>query len=366
MALEIASPARQPEPWVAQLLQAVVAARASDLHLRVGSPPYLRVDGLLARTNAAALTVQSIETVLAQTADRRPPPNQLAWEYSCEIPGVGRFRCHAFREDGRLALTMRVVPQRVPTFAELRLPPLVKTLADGSPGLVLITGPTGSGKSTTAAAILQYLTTQETRHLVTLEDPIEHRIADVPSCVSQREVGRDCTSFSDGLRAMLREDPDVLFISEIRDMEALEAGLQAAEAGHLVVSTFHTASVLKTIQRIVAMFPSEEQAAARARLADVLRGVLSQRLLPRKGTRGRILCVESMLNNYAIKECIRDAGRVASIQATLERSGDQQMQSFDQCLVGLVREGLVAADVALAHAHAPTELRRLLSFPGLT
>lgn len=351
---------------VAKLLAGVVNLRASDVHLRANSAPYVRVDGVLSKTTAAPLSPQLVEDIIQITSGRALAEGApKSWEYSFEQPGLARFRGHVFRESDRWALTLRVVPLSIPSFAELRLPPVVKLLAEATPGLVLINGPTGSGKSTTAASILNHLASKETLHVVSIEDPIEYRLSDLASCISQREVGRDTPSFEAALRSVLREDPDALFISEIRDLSALEVALQAAETGHAVFSTFHTATTLKCVQRMVAMFPSEDQLSARARLADSLRGVIAQRLLPRKGTRGRVLCTEVMINNYAVKECIRDPGRTAALTAVLERSGEQQMHTIDQCLASLVREGLVAPDVALSYASAPADFKRALNFPGL-
>lgn len=356
----------QQQAVVAKLLAGVVSLRASDVHLRANSAPFVRVDGVLSRTTAGPLSPQLVEDIIQLTSGHALSERAAhSWEYSFEQPGLARFRGHVFRESDRWALTLRVVPLAIPSFAELRLPPVVKQLAEATPGLVLISGPTGNGKSTTAASILNHLASKETLHVVTVEDPIEYRLSDQSSCISQREVGRDTPSFEEALRSVLREDPDALFISEIRDFSTLEVALQAAETGHAVFSTFHTSTALKCVQRLVAMFPSEDQVSARARLADSLRGVIAQRLLPRKGTRGRVLCTEVMLNNYAAKECIRDAGRTAALTAVLERSGEQQMHSFDQCLAGLVREGLVAPDVALAYASAPADFKRALNFPGL-
>ncbi|MBI5548387.1 MAG: PilT/PilU family type 4a pilus ATPase [Deltaproteobacteria bacterium] len=354
------------EQMVAKLLQAAVALRASDLHLRAGLPPFVRVDGALSRTNGGAVTAELLEEIIAVTSGRDPSGATVPqWEYSYESPGLVRLRGHVFREGGQWALALRVIPFSIPAFGDLRLPPVVKTLSELGSGLVLVTGPTGSGKSTTMASMLHHLASHDTVHLVSLEDPVEFRIANVPSCISQREIGRDTPSLEEGLRALLREDPDVIFISEIRDLAALDVALQAAETGHSVYATFHTGTALKTLQRMIGMFPADEQVAARARLADSLRGVISQALLPRKGSRGRVLCTEVLVNNYSVKDCIRDPARTPAIQAVLDRSTDQQMHAFDHCLASLVRDGLVAPDVALSHAVAPADFRRLLNFPGL-
>jgi len=325
----------------------------------------VRVDGELSRGKAPPVSGQFIEDVIRLTSSV-PDGQRLveSWEYSFDQPGVARFRGHVFREAGGWALTLRVVPMQVPSFQELRLPAVVKSLAVPGPGLVLVTGPTGSGKSTTMAAMMKHLATVQTIHIVTIEDPIEYRLVDVPSCISQREVGRDTASYADALRAGLREDPDALFLGEIRDAASLEVALQAAETGHAVFSTFHTGSALKTIQRLLSFYPPADQAMARATLADVLRGTISQRLVPRRGSRARVLCTEVMINNYAVKEAIRDPVRTPSVLAIIERSADQLMHSFDQSLGQLVRDQIVASDVAARYATSPADFRRSLGLVG--
>jgi len=348
------------------LIGGVVKTRASDVHLRAGSSPFIRVDGRLTKVPGVTLAPQMVEVLLTLTSARLPQDfGAETFEFSFEQPGIVRFRGHAFRESGHWAISLRSIPPSVPTFHELRLPPVVKTLCEVQPGLTLITGPTGSGKSTTAAAMLRAMAMSESLHVVTVEDPVEYTLHETPSCISQREVGRDTASFASAARAAFREDPDVLFIGEIRDHEALEVALQAAESGTAVLSTFHTATAVKTIQRVVSMCSTEEQAHIRARLADVLRAVVSQRLLPKRGTKGRVVCCEVMLNNFTVKDCIRDAAKTQAIPGVLERAADQQMQTFDKNLVALVREGLVAQEVGLSYAVAPNDVRRLLNVPGL-
>ena len=348
------------------LVTGTVQAKASDLHLRAGAVPFLRVDGRLVKVPGGALSVPLVEGLLALTSTRLPSQfGDESFEFSYEMPQVARFRGHAFRESGAWAVSLRLIPLSVPTFHELRLPPVVKVLCEVQPGLTLITGPTGSGKSTTAAAMLRAMAMSDTLHVVTVEDPSEYRITDTPSCISQREIGRDTRSFSDALKSAFREDPDVLFIGEIRDRETLEVALQSAESGIAVLSTFHTSSALRTVQRLIAMAPTDDQVHVRGRLADTLRAVVSQRLLPRKGSRGRVLCCEVMINNFAIKDCIREASRTQLIPSVLERATDQLMQSFDKQLVALVREGAVSAEVGLTYASAPNDVRRLLNLPGL-
>jgi len=287
-------------------------------------------------------------------------------EYSFEQPFGARFRAHAFHERGRWALALRVIPQRIPTFQELRLPPVVKTLALAEPGLTLVTGPTGNGKSTTLAAMMQHLTTSEMVHLLTIEDPIEYMFVGVASCVSQREVGRDVTDSQAALRSALREDPDVLLIGEIRDLPTLEVAIHAAESGHAVFSSFHTHGAAKTIQGAIGLFPTEQQSLARARLADCLRAVVSQVLLPRRGARGQVLATEVLVNNYRVREYIRDPARTPSLAQVLEKSGDQHMHTFDQCLLAMARDGVIEPSAALLAATAPSDLRRSLALLGIS
>lgn len=366
MASPAAAESLTPQQILAKLLSATVQSRASDLHLRPALPPFFRVEGKLNAANVGPVSASFVAEVIAFTSNRDlDHAGPTAFEYSFEQPGLARFRGHAMRCSEGWALTLRVIPFQIPAFHELRLPPVAKTLSTPGPGLVLITGPTGQGKSTTAAAMLKHLASQETLHLLTIEDPIEYRIQDVPSCVTQREVGRDTPSYAEALKEAMREDPDAMFVGEIRDLESLEVALQAAESGHYVLSTFHTGTALKTILRLVAMFPPADQATARARIADGLRGLISQRLLPRKGTRGRVVACEVLMNNYMIKECIRDPARTSGITAVLERSADQQMRSLDQHLATLVSENQIAADVALSQATSPGDLKRSLGLAGV-
>ncbi len=367
----MSDPLNSPEAQAARallskLLGGAASVKASDLHLRVGAPPFVRLDGVLSRTNAPATTDAEMERMVLITSGRAPGASGLDdWEYSFEQANGARFRGHVFRESGRWALTIRVIPPGIPTFQELRLPPVVKTLSEKQTGLVLITGPTGSGKTTTAAAMLKQLASSSPAHVITIEDPVEYRLQEPNSCITQREVGRDTPSYEAGLKAALREDPDVLFIGEIRDRYALEVAMQAAETGHAVLSTFHTGTVVQTIQRLVSMFSNEEQQSARERIADSLRGIIAQRLLPRKKTRGRVLCTEVMVNTYTTKECIRDIARLKGLPAVLERSGDRLMHSLDQQLALLIREELIEVEVGLSHASSPGDMRRTLNLAGM-
>ena len=346
------------------LLSGTTSVGASDLHLRADFPPFVRIDGLMQRVNGPSMSADQVEAIITHTSGRQPDPSGAEWEYSFEEVAGTRYRGHVFKVNGQLALTIRVIRALIPGFQELRVPVAVKVLSEKVPGLVLVTGPTGSGKTTTAASMLKTIAATSPTHIVTIEDPVEYRILSPTSCVSQREVGRDTRSYADGLRAAMREDPDVLFIGEIRDTPALEVALQAAESGHLVISTFHTGSALQTIQRMWSMFPPEEQVPIRERIADALRGIVCQRLLPRSKTRGRILATEVMVNGYATRDLLRDPTKLKTLPSVLERSGDKHMHTLDQSLAALMADGLVEAVVALAHAIAPNDLRRTLNLAG--
>ncbi|RMG18793.1 MAG: PilT/PilU family type 4a pilus ATPase [Deltaproteobacteria bacterium] len=349
-----------------KLLEGVAKHGASDLHLRVGQVPYVRLDGKLAETKAKPLTDVMMDEILQLTSGIRPSEDMNGeFEFSFDAPDVARFRGHAFRDSNGWSLSLRAIPYEIPDFRQLRLPPVAKVLSEPIAGLVLVTGPTNSGKSTTVASMLHHLCSSEIVNLVTIEDPVEYRISGTPSCVSQREVGRHTDSWHSALAAVLRENPDVIFIGEIRDRDTLDVAMRAAETGHTVFTTFHTATAVQTVQRIIGMYPAEEQETARARLADALRGVLCQRLLPRKGTRGRILASEVMMGTFSIKEAIRDPARTRTIPAILERSGDQHMRTLDQSLAELCSQGLVEMQVALAHAVSPNDLKRGLSLSGM-
>ncbi|MCP4503215.1 MAG: PilT/PilU family type 4a pilus ATPase [Deltaproteobacteria bacterium] len=347
-----------------QILNAAHVARCSDLHFRVGKPPYGRAQGRLFAMDGAALTEADIRGII-KTSAKRALPDELdsgAFEYSFEQTGVSRFRGHAFLENGKWALALRTVPLNVPGFNELRLPPVVKRFCEMSSGLVLISGPTGSGKSTTAAAMLDHIVRTELIHLVSIEDPIEYRVDHGQSCVSQREVGSDVPTFVQGIRAAMREDPDIIFVGEVRDRDSLEAVLNAGETGHSVISTYHTQTAAHTIRRIVGSFPNDEQQSIRDRLADCLRGIIAQRLVPLANGQGRVLCSEVMVNNYSVKECIRDPVKLKGLTQLIEKSNAENMHSFDQSLANLVRSRLVDPKVALANATSPNNLRR--SFNG--
>src|SRR6266545_4260732 len=313
------------------LLKDVVEVGATDVHLKLGLPPIVRCDGNLAALEGwQPLGEADLETVL-QTVTARTPDR-------------ARFRVNGFRQRGATSLAFRVIPNEVPTFDELRLPMGVQRLADEQRGLVLVTGATGSGKSTTLASLIAHINRTRRQHIVTIEDPIEFLHVDHSCIVNQREVGLDTDSFHQALRRALRQDPDVILIGELRDVESAETALQAAESGHLVLSTLHTVDASETIGRLIEFFPGIKQPQIRSILAGVLRGVVSQRLLPRAES-GRVAAFEVMVNNARIAELIRD-DRAEDIPEALAEGAFFHMKTFSQALIELVLSGEIDREVA--------------------
>ena len=331
------------------LLSRAVDLGASDIHLKLGRPPMLRRDGSLGPIEGPELTEADLEVVLQQVTESAPQRLKdfaatgdldIAYQ-SGELP---RFRVNGFRQRGAISFAFRVIPKRVPNFEALRLPPGVQRLADEHRGLVLVTGATGSGKTTTLAAMIDYINRSRHQHIVTIEDPIEIMHTDVDCIVNQREVGLDTESFQQALRRALRQDPDVILIGELRDAETAQTALQAAESGHLVFSTMHTVDAAETVGRMVEFFPGPKQPMIRSVMAGVLRGVVSQRLLP-KNDGGRVAAVEVMVMNTRIADLIRE-NRAEEIHDAIEDGEFFQMQTFTQALIDLVLAGGVEQDVA--------------------
>ena len=332
------------------MLRRAVELGASDVHLKLGRPPIIRRDGELAPLEGTPpLEPADFERALAIVAAGRPErlarfeeTGELDLAYSDD--DLPRFRVNVFRQRGAVSFAFRVIPATVPSFEELSLPPGVRRLASEQRGLVLVTGATGAGKTTTLAAMIDHMNRTRRRHIVTIEDPIEILHPDRESIVSQREVGLDTLSFGEALRRALRQDPDVILIGELRDAETAQTALQAAESGHLVLSTLHTLDAAETCGRVVEFFPTDKQGVIRSILAGVLRGVVSQRLLPRDGG-GRVAAVEVMVTNARIADLIRE-GRPEEIHDALADGGYLEMQTFLDALVGLVLNGIVEAEVA--------------------
>ncbi len=336
------------------LLKLAIERGGSDVHLKVLSPPMARIDGALTPIATEPLTDDDVEAALVRVTERTPTKREsfyatgdLDTAYIAE--DVGRFRVNGFRQRGAISFAFRHVPKEVPSFEKLNLPVGVRRLADEHRGLVLVTGATGSGKSTTLAAMIDSINRSRRQHIVTIEDPIEIVHQDRGCIVNQREVGLDTESFMQALRRVLRQDPDVILIGELRDEESAKAALQAAESGHFVLSTMHTIDAAETVGRLIEFFPPGKQMMIRQILAGVLRGVVSQRLLPRTGV-GRIAAVEVMVNTARISDLIRDPEKTEGITDALEEGQFHNMQSFSQHLVQLVLDDVVEFETAAAAA----------------
>lgn len=332
---------------IAELLAKVVQAGASDLHLTVGIPPTMRLHGELAPVDGYPVVVpdvvESIIEKITTPAQRERFREAGEVDFSYGFSGVGRFRVNIFRQRGAPALVLRVINFNIPTFAELGLPPIIEQICNKRDGLVLVTGPTGSGKSTTLAAMVDYINSTRSAVIITLEDPIEFLHKHKKGIVNQREVGSDTLSFAAGLRAALREDPDVILVGEMRDLETMENALRAAETGHLVLSTLHTRGAAYSIDRIIDFFPPHQQSQVRAQLANALQAVISQQLLPRADRPGRVAAVEVMIATPAIRNLIRE-GKTHQIDSVIETSAAVGMQSMDAALKQLYRAGLISRE----------------------
>jgi twitching motility protein PilT len=354
-----------PGETIVRIMRAAAKLGASDLHMRANAPPILRIEGELRPLNHPPLTevlVASAARALAESAGVAPEKMRaMQVDFSVVLPGAGRFRAHMYRQSGSTALVMRRIQDPIPDFATLRLPPSVKRIALAERGLALVVGATGNGKSTTIAAMLEFINQNVSKHVVTCEDPCEYIFRDQMSTFSQREVGRDVESFEQGLHGSLREDPDVLFIGEIRTIEALEVALNAAESGRLVISTSHAQDASRTIARLINLHPNDFRESARTRIADVLVAVVAQRLVQRKNSRSRVLCTEILTASPTVRDCIRDATRFRGLNAAIEAGTHEYgSHSFDQMLVAMVRDGIVSAETAQAVATNPSDLMRNL------
>jgi twitching motility protein PilT len=341
---------------VDELLRYTVERGASDLHLKVGNVPFLRIDGGLEPTSFAVLTPADTEAFgLAVMNDHKKREFEATNESDngYTLQGVGRFRINVFRQRGMVGLAVRRVRSEIPTFEELRMPHVMRTLADSPRGLVLITGPTGTGKTTTIASMVGHINRTRRAHIVTIEDPIEVVHDDELSIIQQREVGIDTATYGAALKHVVRQDPDVIFVGEIRDSESALSAIQAAETGHLVISTLHTIDAMETINRILDLFPPEQQKEVRSSFAGALRGIVSQRLVQKADGKGRVPAVEVLLNTGRVFDRIVDSTQTDSIIDVISDGEYYGMQTFDQALVQLVKEGLVLVDEARRTATSP-------------
>ncbi|HEU4391277.1 MAG TPA: PilT/PilU family type 4a pilus ATPase [Blastocatellia bacterium] len=348
-----------------QFLTIATQNNASDVHLQVGEHPLFRINGQLAQVKYHPLTAFELVQIVATLAGEERFEAQFRhadeFDVSYEIAGVSRFRVNVFKQRGNYAAVLRVVPLHIRTFADLHLPLVLERIADLRRGLVLASGATGNGKSTTVAAIIDHINRTRKAHIVTIEEPIEFLFRNSLSVISQREVGTDTASFKSGLRAAMRQDPDVIFIGEMRERETVDIALKAAETGHLVISTIHTPDVQRTIGRLIGFFPVEEHAVIRSRLAQNLRAVVSLRLLLNKTGTGRVPAVETMLVTRSIEECIRQPEKTAEILQYVQRGREVGMQTFDQHLVQMIEEDKVSWDTAKVAATNPSELELMLT-----
>src|SRR5215218_1666069 len=343
-----------------RIIKAAVDRGASDLHIKAGDVFRARIHGKLVPLTKQVLTTEQTRTIalhLMQNEDDKARLDSFT-DYDCSwsASGVGRFRVNILRQRSSFMIVMRVIPFEVPTFEKLRLPHALERVMQAERGMVLVTGVTGSGKSSTMAAMVNYINQHENRHILTLENPIEFLHRDSQSSITQREIGSDTLDFKMGLRAALRQDPDVIMIGEMRDAETVDTAIKAAETGHLLMSTLHTPDAQSTILRIMAMFPPEEQNVIRIRLAESLSAVISQRLLPKISGKGRAVATEVMINTPAIKDLILEGTRIGEIRDFIAEGRDQYgMQTFDQCLTDLVTSGEVTFETAKAAASNPSD-----------
>ena len=347
---------------ILELLQTTIDRKASDLHITVAVPPTIRVNGKLEKIGDSPLTPQDAFDIVSQVLNEKQM-QQLEEKGELDLsfsnPGLGRFRVNAFKQRGSYGMALRVVALVIPTMEELGLPPIFKDLALKQRGLILVTGPTGSGKSTTLASMIDYINKNRSRHILTLEDPIEYLHKHGQSIVNQREIGNDSHSFGNALRAALRQDPDVILVGEMRDLETISIAITAAETGHLVMSTLHTIGAAKTVDRIIDVFPPHQQQQIKVQLSTVLEGIVSQQLLPKVQGDGRVAALEVMVATPAIRNLIRE-GKSHQIQTSVQTGTKFGMKTMDSSLTDLYRRGIIAKDVALTHAVERDMLERYL------
>lgn len=354
--------------YIDNLLRDLVASDASDLHLKVGQPPMMRIRGSLERIHRIPVLSENafnemlLDILSEEKLDYFKTNKEVDISYS--VAGVARFRVNMFWQRGHVGAVFRVIPYKIRTIDELRLPPVTKEIALLPRGLILVTGPTGSGKSTSLAAMINHINTNKRAHVMTIEDPIEFVHRDDTSIINQRELGTDTHSFAEALKHILRQNPDVILVGEMRDLETIQLAITAAETGHLVMSTLHTVDAPQTIDRVVDVFPPEQQAQVRTQLSVTLQAVISQTLLPTKDGKGRVAAFEVMVANPALRTLIRD-GKTHQMYHDIQTGAEQGMQSLDNSLLGLVREGKVEFELALAKCSNPADFSRRALQAGL-
>jgi twitching motility protein PilT len=353
-----------------EIIKAAVDRGASDLHIKAGDAFRARIHGKLVPLTKQALTPEQTKQIALHLMPEHDKGRiEEIRDYDCSwfAEGIGRFRVNIMKQRGSFMIVMRVIPLDVPTFEKLQLPMIMAKIAEAERGMILVTGVTGSGKSSTMAAMVNYMNQHSNRHILTLENPIEFLHKDINCAITQREIGSDTSDFKQGLKSALRQDPDVIMIGEMRDAETIDTAMKAAETGHLLISTLHTADALSTISRIVAMFSAAEQAVVRIRLAESLHAVISQRLIKRVDGKSRAVAAEVMLNTPAIKDMIIDGQRISEIKDYMEASKEQYgMQSFDQALSDLVISKQISFHSAMAAASKPADFELKLRMFGGT
>jgi twitching motility protein PilT len=350
-------------------LRYVVEREGSDLHVKVPSPPMARIHGELRPIQGADPltsedTEQALEHILRDPVLLEEYAKVGEADFSYEVRGLSRFRVNAFRQRGHVSIALRAIPFQVRTIADLGLPPVIRELAEEPRGIVLLTGTTGSGKSTTLAAMIDHINSTRARHMVTLEDPIEYLHRDRLSIINQREVGQDTESFARAMRRVLRQDPDVILIGEMRDEETVRTALSAAETGHLVLSTLHTLDATETVNRIIDFFPPHLQQQARVMLASTLRGVVGQRLVQRAGGDGRVAVCEVLVVTGRVQDLILNPQETGRMTEVIAEGSYYGMQTFDQALLGHVMEGNLTEEVALETASSPHDFKLMLDAEG--
>lgn len=351
---------------ILKLLEKTIEKKASDLHITVGVPPIIRIDGELVSLGDTVVTPKDSQQLVQQlleekTFNKLESKGEVDASYS--YPGVGRFRVNVYKQRGTYGIAIRSVALKIPTVEELGLPNTIKDLARKKRGLILITGPTGSGKSTTLAAMINKINNERACHILTLEDPIEYLHKHNKSIVNQREIGHDSSSFADALRSSLRQDPDVILVGEMRDLETMQIAITAAETGHLVLSTLHTIGAAKTIDRIIDVFPANQRQQIVMQLSSVLQGVVSQQLLPRLDGSGRVAALEMMVTTPAIKNLIRE-GKTHQIQTAIQTGGKFGMKTMDKSLVELYKNGIISMENTMNFAINSDNVKRQINFRG--
>jgi len=346
-----------------ELLHIVVDKNASDLHICFSSPPVIREDGKLKRLNYEEFTPQDTQRMMydiISDENINKFETTLELDFSYQLPKRARFRVNMYRDRGAVAAAFRLIPQKIPTVEQLNLPPILKPLCEKPRGLILVTGPTGSGKSTSLAAMINHININFAHHIITIEDPIEYLHEHKQSVINQREVGSDTRSFLNALRGSLREDPDILLVGEMRDMETISLAITAAETGHLVFATLHTNNAAESVDRMIDVFPPGQQEQIRVQLSNNLVAIISQQLLPRAGTTGRVPANEIMIASSAIRNLIREA-KSHQITSMIQTSGNVGMITMDQCLRDLYLKGFISMEDAMTRCQNPDELRKMIN-----